>query len=53
MSKYFKDKPQTKPKQDLTVLYDFIGGKLDLVEFFEKIGRESKYRNMRNKDKEA
>lgn len=50
MSKYFKDKPQTKPKQtDLTPLYDFIGGKLDMIEWAYWQTRPDEYRNKKSK----
>lgn len=50
MSKYFKSKLYTKPKQvDLTPLYDFIGGKLDTIEWAYWQTRPDEYRKERNK----
>ena len=36
MSRYFNDKPNTKPKADLTPLYDYFKGDLD-VDFIDCI----------------
>lgn len=53
MSKYFKSKPHTKPRNNCIVLYDFIGGKLNFMEFLNWCGREEEYCKMKEqKDKE-
>lgn len=53
MSKYFKDRPCTKPKQNLITLYDFINGELDFMEFLSWCGREEEYCKMKEqKDKD-
>ena len=53
MSKYFRDKPHTKPKRvDLTPLYDFIGGKLDTIEWAYWQTRPDEYLKFKENNKE-
>ena len=42
MSKYFNDKPNTKPKADLTPLYNFIKGKMDFIGFLKETSNKNK-----------
>ena len=51
MSKYFKSRPRTKPKQNLITLYDFINGELDFMEFLSWAGREKEYCKMKEEKK--
>lgn len=51
MSKYFKSKPRTQPKQSLITLYDFINGELDFMEFLSWAGREEEYCKMKEEKK--
>ena len=42
MSKYFNNKPNTKPKADLTPLYNFIKGKVDFIGFLKEASNKNK-----------